>query len=141
MTENIIENAEIKEILNTDVSKKKLEKKKHIKYPKQRNEILKQIYEIIGVSLSKPYFKSHEIDNSLEIDNKIKDLDNDLQTYFNVGSWPAYKSKNTIDKKALSIVRSVLKEMNIEYSGSTQKLLNNPDVKYTTLYTINSEIK
>ena len=58
---------------NTDVNvdniiegpkKKKIEKKKDIKYPTQRNEVLRKVYEIIGVSQTKPYFRSHEIDFS-----------------------------------------------------------------------------
>ena len=55
--------------------KKKIEKKKDIKYPIQRNEVLKKIYDIIGVSQKKPYFRSHEIDFSNDIDQLIEELE------------------------------------------------------------------
>jgi hypothetical protein len=133
---------------NTDVNvdniiegpkKKKIEKKKDIKYPTQRNEVLKKIYEIIGVSQIKPYFRSHEIDFSDDIHQHIEKLDPEIQQFFNVSSWTAYKSNNVVNKRALSIVRSILKDMNVKYTSATQKLINNPNCKFTTIYTIQSD--
>jgi hypothetical protein len=134
---------------NTDVSvdniiegpkKKKIEKKKDMKYPTQRNEVLKKVYEIIGVSQTKPYFRSHEIDFSDDIDQHIENLDTEIQQYFNVSSWTAYKSNNVVNKRSLSIVRSILKDMNVQFTSATEKLINNPNCKFTTIYTIQSEI-
>ena len=134
---------------NTDVNvdniiegpkKKKIEKKKDIKYPTQRNEVLRKVYEIIGVSQTKPYFRSHEIDFSDEIYQQIEILDPEIQQFFNVSSWTAYKSNNVVNKRSLSIVRSILKDMNVKYTSATEKLINNPNCKFTTIYTIQSEI-
>jgi hypothetical protein len=134
---------------NTDVDiyniieeqkKKKIEKKKDVKYPLQRNEVLKKIYNIIGVSQNKPYFRSHEVDISEEIDQSIIEIEDEIQQYFNVSSWTAYKSNNMVNKRALSIIRSILKDMNIKYTRATEKLINNPNCKFTTIYTIQSEI-
>jgi hypothetical protein len=134
---------------NTDVNvdniiegpkKKKIEKKKDIKYPTQRNEVLRKVYEIIGVSQTKPYFRSHEIDFSDEIYQQIEKLDPEIQQFFNVSSWTAYKSNNVVNKRSLSIVRSILKDMNVKYTSATEKLINNPNCKFTTIYTIQSEI-
>ena len=120
--------------------KKKIEKKKDIKYPIQRNEVLKKIYDIIGVSQKKPYFRSHEIDFSNDIDQLIEELEPVIQQYFNVSSWTAYKSNNVVNKRSLSIVRSILKDMNVKFTSATEKLFDNPDCKFTTIYTIQSEI-
>ena len=134
---------------NTDVNidniieglkKKKIEKKKNIKYPTQRNEVLGKVYEIIGVSQTKPYFRSHEIDFSDDIDQQIENLDTEIQQFFNVSSWTAYKSNNVVNKRSLSIVRSILKDMNVQFTSATEKLINNPNCKFTTIYTIQSEI-
>ena len=136
MTDINISEVNINGQINTS---KKIEKKKNKKYPNERNDVLMKIYDIIGVSDTKPYFRSHEIDNSDEILIAINNIEDEIKQYFNVGSWPAYRNGNNVNKKALSIVRSVFKEMNVDYSGSTEKLLNNPDVKYTTLYVIKSK--
>jgi hypothetical protein len=60
MTDNISKNIKSLEILIKEL-------KKDIKYPNERNEILRKIYKIIGVTQSRPYLKSHKIDNSIDI--------------------------------------------------------------------------
>jgi len=128
------------EINIEETSKKKIEKKKDVKYPNQRNDVLKRLYQIIGVSPTKPYFRSYEIDFSEEIGNRLIELEPDIQLYFNVGSWSVFRTNKDISKRSLSLVRSILKDMNIKYTSGTEKLFNNPNCKFTTIYTITSEI-
>ena len=131
---------DIAEILIEEPQKKKIEKKKDVKYPVQRQEILKKVYEIIGVSPTKPYFKTHEIDLSEEIAQRLSELEPEIHRYFNDGSWAVFRSNNNVNKRSISIVRSILKDMNIKYTSSIEKLINNPNCKFTTIYTINDEI-
>ena len=118
------------------IQRKKIEKNKNKKYPNERKKVLEKVFNIIGVSESKPYFRSHEIDYSEYISFEINKLEPELHQYFNIGSWAAFKSNNNVSKRAFSIIKSIFKEMNVQYSSSIEKIINNPDVKYTTLYVI-----
>ncbi len=125
--------------ISSDVVKKKIIKKKDVKFPTQRNDVLKRVFEIIGASQTKPYFKSHEIDSSTIIDEQINKLDDDIRSYFNISSWSVYKSNNVVTKRSISIIRSILRDMNVKYTTSIQKLINDPNCKFTTIYTIPNE--
>ena len=133
-------NTAILDVNTEEIQKKKIEKKKDVKYPNQRNDVLKRLYQIIGVSPTKPYFRSHEVDFSDEIANSLSELEQDIQQYFNVGSWTVYRTNKEVSKRSLSLVRSILKDMNVKYTSGTEKLINNPNCKFTTIYTITSEI-
>jgi len=108
----------------------------------QRNIILQRIYEIVGISQNKKSFYSNCIEDSEEKCEQIYQLEEDIHHYFYVSSWPAFKKNSKLtDKKALSIVKSVLKDMNIELVSSCVRVKDeNLNTKYATLYNIVSNI-
>jgi len=100
--------------INDEVVKKKKIKNKEKRFCKERKNILDKIINVVGTR-----FLSHEFDQDKEKHNKILELDNDIKKYFNVSNWGAYKPTITIGKRPISIVKSVIKDMNVEMNSRT----------------------
>ncbi len=133
----------ISEINNiTNNKKRTFVKNKKKLYVVQRNEILKNIFNIIGINNNNKTFYSNIIEESNEIDHQITNLEENILTFFNVSSWPAFKKNSKItDKKSLSIIKSVLKDMDIEYVSSCIRIKDqNLNTKYATMYVIITNI-
>jgi len=113
---------------------KKIIKKKYKIYKNERTDILNKIINIIGL-----HFFSHELDTNKEKQEKIYALEEDIKKYFSVGNWPAYKSKSIVEKRAISIVRSILKDMDIDVESKNKRLKEDRWQIMTTEYTIKYE--
>jgi hypothetical protein len=134
---------DISEINNiTNNKKRTFVKNKKKLYVAQRNEILKNIFNIIGINNNNKTFYSNIIEESNEIDHQITNLEQNILTFFNVSSWPAFKKNSKItDKKSLSIIKSVLKDMDIEYVSSCIRIKDqNLNTKYATMYVVITNI-
>ncbi len=140
ITDNTTDNAVDNTIENNP--KRRFTKNKKKLFISQRNAILQNIFNIIGVSnINKSFYSSH-IDDNEEIANQIYALEDDIIKYFNISSWPAFKKNSKLtDKKALSIVKSVMKDMNVEYVSACVRIKDaNLNTKYATLYNITTNI-
>jgi len=131
MIENINNNTTDKQDQNIITKKKRVFNKKY-KYQKERKEILNKLISIVGTT-----FFSHEIDMDIEKQNKILEMDEDIKKYFNVSNWCAYKIGKNLKKenRPISIVKSILKDMNIEYTSKTY-LLKQQQPICTTEYNV-----
>lgn len=120
------------------INQNKVVYKKNIKFKNEQNIILLKIYEILNLNEQNKLFYSHTLDNDILMQNKIMDLREDIGNYFKVSSWVVFKKNTIVEKPYLSIIRSVLKNMKIEYSCSSCKIKNN-DKQYinTTIYILN----
>ena len=118
--------------------KRTFTKNKKKLFTSHRNVILQNIYDIIGITQTNKSFYSNDIEDSEEICAQIYLLELDIQKYFNVSSWPAFKKNSKLtDKKALSIVKSVLKDMDINLVSSCVRVKDeNLNTKYASLYNI-----
>jgi hypothetical protein len=69
---------------------------------------------------------------------QILALDSEIEYIFQVSSWPAYKpnTRNIIERRYLSILKSVLKEMTISFTSASFKLSSNNRTINTTMYTL-----
>jgi hypothetical protein len=122
--------------------KRTFTKNKKKLFTNQRNVILSRIYEIVGISQTNKSFYSNSIEDYEDKCEQIYQLEEDIQKYFHVSSWPAFKKNSKLtDKKALSIIKSVLKDMNIDIVSSCVRVKDeNLNTKYATLYNIVSNI-
>ena len=116
------------EAQNVEEQKKEkhFEKNKKRIYADERKDVLNRLYQIIGITETNKEFYSDSFDNE-EISNQIIQLEGDLHKYFNISGWPAFKKLDTpLNKRPLSLVKSILKDMNIEYTSINLRIRKNP---------------
>ncbi len=131
---------DIKDNIDIDINKKnKYVKYKHLKFKDERLEILKKIYNILDINENNREFKSHLLDLDELKQKQILDLDEDIKKYFKVAAWPAYKNLNT-ERRYLSLVKYILKDMDIKYESMGCKLKYENRLVNTTIYTIQSNL-
>lgn len=112
--------------INDEQPKKAFEKNKKRIYADERKELLERLYGIIGITETNKEFYSDSFDSEETI-NSISELESDIVKYFNVSGWPAFKKMETpVAKRSLSIVKSLLKDMNIEYGAINLRVRKNP---------------
>jgi hypothetical protein len=124
------------EILNNEIGevKKKVRNKDKV-YAEQRKELLNKVYTIIGLE-NNDHFYSHEITNSEDIQKQIFDLSDDIIKYYATSTWSAFKKTVDVENKALSMIRSILKDNNVKVKSVPEKIkINNKSIS-TTLYTV-----
>jgi len=112
----------------------KLVRFKNLKYKDQRNDILTKILHIIGITETNNTFYSHILDEDQEAQKKIIELDQEIKKYFRVSTWPAFKQNNTLDRRYLSIVKSIIKNMGINMTHISMKMIYNNNTINTTQY-------
>jgi hypothetical protein len=83
-------------------------------------------------------FYSHEIDNNKEMQQKILQLSDDIQKYFNVSNWSSFKKSIKLDDctRTISIIKSVLKMMGIKFQSKTYAYKLKVGYIHTTEYDI-----
>lgn len=107
------------------------------RFTEERKEILNKILNIIGITETNRIFYSHVLDNNISAQNEILNLLDNIAKYFSISMWPAYKPDKVMTKKYLSIIKSVLKDMNIKFTTMNSKIKNDKNVRVnTTLYTL-----
>ncbi len=125
----------IKNINNEDV---KFIKFKHLKYKDQQKDILIKIFNILNITKENNEIKTHLIDYDENKQKLILELDNDIKLYFKTSAWPAYKNLNT-ERRYLSLVKSIFKEMGIKHESLSCKLKYDNKIVNTTIYTFNKD--
>jgi len=119
-----------------EINKKKITKFKHLIFKKERHEILSKILLIIGITETNKIFYSHILDQNDENQRKILDMKEEIKKYFKVSSWPAYKKGLNVGRKYISIIKSLLHDMDIKFTSASLKLNYNNKTINTTMYTI-----
>ena len=112
MSNNIILDAEnndsdtnIKKIKKT---RNKLTKKQQ--FVKEREQIINQLNNILGISQEKNTFYLYDIVNSEETKNKIHSLEEDIKKYFKCGTWYYFKTTNNDDAQEIGLIRNIYKD-------------------------------
>ena len=121
------------------IVKQKVRNKAKI-YLKERNEILKKVYNIIGITNEKKTFYSHEISESDETQKNLLELSDDILKYFTTSSWSIFKNSVDVENKSLSLIRSLFRDMDVKYISKAEKVKDDIKTHNSTLYTIESEI-
>jgi hypothetical protein len=98
--------------------KKKKVRNKNKVYPEERKQVLNRLMSIL-MKDNENTFCSHEIESNEQKKNQIEELNEDILKYFNVSTWSAFKQNQIVEKKAISTIRSIFKEMNVDYETYT----------------------
>lgn len=129
----------MEEVQNVEPKKKAYEKNKKKNYVDERNEVLLRLYNILGVTDTNREFSSDYIEESEERTNAIYELEPDIIKYFNVSTWSSFKKDIVISRRALSIVKSLLKDMNVNYDALNVRKMQKGEVKHITIYKLSDK--
>jgi len=122
------------ESLNAIDKKKKVRNKNKL-YPIERKELLNKLL-LILMNENENSFCSHEIELNESKKLQIEQLSEDILKYFNVSTWSAFKTNQVVDKKTISTIRSIFKEMNVNYETYSSKRKENDKIINTTIYIV-----
>jgi len=109
---------------------------KSIRYKDEQQNLLLKLYEIIGITSEKKEFYTHEIDFNSNIKKAIDDLIPDIKKYFSASTWGCMQKKRKTNKIHLSLIRFILKNMNVKYKSLSCKFKLDGKYINSTLYTI-----
>jgi hypothetical protein len=109
---------------------------KRSKFVEEKKELSLQILNILGISETNKTFYSHIIDENIDIQTQIYKLDERIKEIYQTSSWSAYKLDTKLERRYLSIIKSVLKASEIQFTSVSQKLRYKGSIINTTLYTI-----
>ena len=106
--------------INYEKDVSKIEKRKggpvlrKIKYSLERQELLEKFYKILGVTTDNREIFINELDNDPDKKRNILELSSDVRKYFNASNWLVF-SKKHVSRPYMSLLKSVLKDMDIEF--------------------------
>jgi hypothetical protein len=125
--------------LENGINQKNKNRLKTLNYENERKVVLASILEIIGINNDNKIFYSHILDFNKDIQEKLLALDDEIERVFNVVTWALYKpnTRNNIERRYLSIVKCVLKAMNINFGSVSMKMKYEGNTINTTCYTLN----
>ncbi len=123
---------------NIELAKKKVRNKSKL-FESQRKEVLEQLFAII---LDKDNgFYSHEIENNEEIKQQIENLNESILKYFNVSTWSSFKKDLVLEKKTMSTIKSLLRDMNVQFETvSGKSKINNIQYNTTRYKILNKQV-
>jgi len=128
-------NNDIDNNLNNDTNEKKKIRNKDKLYPVERKQLLDKLL-LILMNSNENTFCSHEIESNEDKKANIESLSDDIKKYFNVSTWSAFKTNQVVDKKTMSTVRSIFKEMNVNCETYSSKKKEKDKTINTIIYIV-----
>ena len=106
------------------------------KFTNERKEIVNKIFNILEITPTNKMISSKKLEKDFEKQNKIIELETDVQKYFICSKWNYFINKKRIFKhKYISLIKSVMKEMNIKmFTSRISCKQEDNKFKYETLY-------
>ena len=104
-------------------------------YVAERQKILDELKEILGITEENKTFYMYDIDNNEEIQNKILKLKDAAKLYFNAGNWAIFLKEN-VKKPHMSLLKCILKDMGHEFLNSHGTITRNGKKIKSQLYYI-----
>jgi hypothetical protein len=88
--------------------------------------IINKLLNILNINETNKILSLSKIDNDIDIQNKILDLYDDANKYFNCNKWTHYKNKNRqMKRKYLSFIKNIFKNSHVKMI-STVKVNSSP---------------
>ncbi len=105
-------------------------------YEVERKEIIKEILETIKINEENKTFILHDIENSLELKNKINELEERIKKYYKTGNWNFYIQRNNGDTSPIiGLLRTLLRENDIDLTKKDISLqLDGKKIRTTKYY-------
>jgi hypothetical protein len=111
---------------------------KNLKYRDERKELTKQLLQVLKIDTNNKIFNSYDLDNE-ETQNAVTLLIPNIEKFYVTTKW-CYNKENVKNKKHISVVKSLLKDMDIKFMSYPKKRkVDNTFVSYN-IYTITSDI-
>ena len=124
---------------NNHIENKGGRPKKSSKYYEERQDIIKKLNNILGITSINNSFYIYELDNNIEKQKQILDLKRDIKEYFPCSKWAVYNNSSKLKKEYISLIRSVYKYMNYEITYKSITIKNNENKIPTIIYFINKK--
>jgi hypothetical protein len=105
-------------------------------FANERKEIVNKIFNILEITPTNKIILSKKLDENIEKHNKIINLETEIQKYFICSKWNYFNNKKRdFKRKYLSLIKSVMKEMGINfYSSLVSKKGDDNKFKRETIY-------
>ena len=114
---------------NEKPSWKRLDKKKSSIYEKEQKEILEKLYTITGVTDTNKTIAYYDIENDQKKIDEIMAMKDDIYKYFRATTSKYVK----ITKEYISLIKLVLKQMNIKFLTMAKIIYRKKEAHKTTL--------
>jgi len=105
------------------------------KYTNERQEVLNQMFQILGIDESNNKFLLHELDANVEKQNRILELEPNIKKYFICGKWNCFTDP-TVKRKYLSIIKCLLKDMGFSVMSARRNIKNDDQTIGVVVYHI-----
>jgi hypothetical protein len=126
----------------TKIKKTRNRLTKKEQYQVERNELITQLNNIIGISDKKNYVYLYDLEHDEDIKKKISNLENNISKYHKCGLWGYYS--NDIKKgkgNPITLLRAVYKDNDILIT-TKNKVINRDNKKVnSTVYYFNKIVK
>lgn len=97
--------------------------KKVEEYENERQEIIKRILKILGIDEKNNLFCLREFDEDKEKQKEIEEIVPEIKRCFICGKWNYFlNKKRESDRKVLSLIRSIFKEMGVQMEPVRKKM-------------------
>lgn len=126
------DNIDINNVINENVKRKIVRNKRKV-YANERKLLVDNIINILG-----NHFLSDVFDDNIDKLNQILLLKPEIKRLFSTSLWSAFNHSDVIKNPALSIVKSVMKDMHdyVDLSCKTYKVIKNNRSTCVTEYFI-----
>jgi hypothetical protein len=97
-------------------------------YNEERQNIVNKLFQILEINDLNKSFSLHKMDDNPEKQQQILDLEPDVKKYFKCSRWTCMHKKD-VQRKWLSMIKYILKDMKIEVDSLHNK-------EFGTIYNI-----
>ena len=94
------------------------------KFDDERQIIVNKLNNILGINNENKIIYLYDIDNDTNKQNEILALRDDIRRVFTAGNWPVF-SKNIKTRQYLSLMKSVYKDMGINFVSTAKNIQRN----------------
>jgi len=101
--------------------------------------IKNKILDILNITNNKNYFYLPDIDENIDIQNKIIELGDECSQYFSISNWTYFRNKknNKLNSRSyLTLLKNILKFCNIKYINKQTSKIENNKIVYLMKYYI-----
>lgn len=121
---------------NVKKTRNRLTKKQQ--YKKEREELIKELNDIIGIDEKKNYVYLYDLEHNEDVKNQIRKLEDNIAKYHKCGMWGYYsndvkKGKNNV----IGLLRSVYKDNDILITTKSKVIERDSNKINSTVYYFN----
>ena len=120
---------------NSNENGKRVRRNKKQMYSVEREKIIEEIMEILGVSEENRTFILYDVENSLELKKKMDEMSDKIKRYFKTGNWNYYIQRNNGEQSPMiGLIRSILRDNGIDLTKKDITIKINEKKIRTTKY-------